>query len=133
MLIEQALKYHLVNTTGITDLVSTRVYFIKAPQDATQPYIALQKISDVMLHSHDGPSKLAEARFQLSCYATTYAAVKGVAAAIQAAIDGYTGTMGGAGGVFVGRCFWDNETDLGFSDDLKLYGVAVDYIISHQT
>jgi hypothetical protein len=130
MLIETALMTDLLAQTAITALVSTRTHFGVAPQEVAKPYMVLNKISGVRIHSHETTSHLAHPRFQFSIFGTTYSSVKAVAAALQTALQGYTGTMGGVGGVVVQSCIYEDETDLDPGDQ-GLFGVACDYIIWH--
>ena len=130
MIIEQAVHDALVADATVLGLVSTRIYYIKAPQSVTNPYIAIQKISAPRLHTHSGSSGLVNSRFQLTIFATTYKGCKDIAVAIQAVLDNFVGTLATLG-MYVGNCLYDNETDLPFDDDLKLYGLAVDYLIWH--
>jgi hypothetical protein len=131
MFIEQAIMHQLKNTAAITALVPGGIHFVKAPQDTMNPYIAIQKVSDVPSHTHQGNAGLNNCRYQISCYAQTYATCKSITAAILAGLDSYAGIMGGTGGVYIGMCFLDNETDIGWDEDLRLFGVAVDYLISY--
>ena len=131
MLIEQALRTYMIGQSGITDLVSTRIHFVKAPQDIDKPYIVIYKISGPRLHSHDGGDGLAHPRFQVSIFAETYAAAKEIAAAIQSALQGYSGTMGGDGGVVVGNVLYEDENDF-WEEQTQLYHVACDYILWHR-
>jgi hypothetical protein len=126
MLVEQALQVKLAST--LTALVGTRVYYVKAPQNVTAPYVTLQKISQ-NTESVTSGKRYVEARFQISIFDVTYSSIKTIAAAIQMALDKFSGTMGGAGGLWINNCTYDNETDLEFDDTLKLYGLAVDYIL----
>jgi hypothetical protein len=131
MYIEQALLTKLTGTAALTALVGERIELVRPRQDIEAPYIALQKISDVHGKVFAAPEKLQTARFQLSIFASTYKACKDIADAVQTAIDGFTGTMGGAGGLSVGDCWHDGETDLPYDSELNLYGLAVDYLISY--
>lgn len=128
MLIEQALMTQLKATAGLTSLVNERIYFVKAPQNVKNPYLVIQKISAVQAHTHDGNANLSEARIQLSAFADTYKEVKDINAQIKSALDNFIGTMGGTGGVYVGSCFLDNETDLSEND---LFYSPVDYLITY--
>lgn len=131
MVIETALMTYLLAQSGITSLVSTRIYFVRAPQDVTAPYLVVNKISGTREQSHEANTHLAHPRFQLSAFGATYAACKAIIAAAQAALQGYYGTMGGAGGVNVSAVFYEDETDLDPGDNNELYGVSADYIIWH--
>lgn len=121
----------LLAQSGVTALVADRIHFGKAPQDVASPYIVISKISGPREKSHDGPVGLAHPRFQLSAFAITYGVAKAVIAALQAALDGYKGMMGGDDGVFVGGAFYDDENDLDPGDGTGLFGVGADYIIWH--
>lgn len=132
MLIEQALMTYLRAQSGVTDLVGDRIHFVQAPQGVTTPYIIVSKIDAPRGHTHDGADGLARPRFQLSIFDEHYGDCKAVAAAVQAALQGYSGTMGGVGGVVVRGVFYDDETDLDPGDNNELFGVAADYIIQHE-
>lgn len=131
MRIEQALKKYLEAQSGLTALVGERIDYVRAPQDVAAPYLVFFKVSGPRVHSHDGVSDLANPRFQFSCFAGTYYEAKQVAEQVQTALDAYSGTMGGAGGVSVGACFYENETDI-YETDANLFHVAVDYLIWHE-
>ena len=131
MKIEQALSKELLAVDGVTDLIAQRLYYVKAPQNVTKPYVVFFKASGPREYSHDGASNLARPRFQFSCFATTYYVAKQIAEAIRAVIEAFSGTMGGAGGVEVGSCFCINESDI-YEDNTQLFHVAVDYLIWHK-
>ena len=131
MLIEQALMTYILAQTGITDLVSTRIYFVEGPQETAKPYLVINKIDGPREHSHDGSSSLAHPRFQLTAFAETYSGAKNIISAVQTALQGYSGTMGGESGVAVGAVLYEDETDLERGGQ-GLYGVSADYIIWHE-
>jgi len=136
MVIETALMTYLLAQSGVTDLIAAgadggkEIHFVQAPQNVNAPYLVVSKISGPRVQSHEANSHLAHPRFQLTAFAATYAAAKGIIAAVQSALQGYAGTMGGAGGVVVSAAFYEDETDLERGDS-GLYGVAADYIIWH--
>ena len=125
MLIEQAILDELIGTSGLTDLVGQRIYYVKAPQDVTNPYVIFTKVSAPREHDHDGSAGLVSARFQFSAFATTYYVVKQIAVQIQTVLQAFSGTMGE---VTVGGSFYQNEVDF-WEEDTKLYHVACDYLI----
>lgn len=130
MYIEQAILTELGNAAALVTLVSTRIYYVKAPQDVATPYIILTKISSVREHSHDGSSHLAKSRFQLSIFAETYKEVKDIAVQIQAALQAKSGNVGDSPYVAVGSIFYEDETDM-YETDTGLYHTAVDYMVTH--
>jgi len=132
MLIEQALMTYLLTQTGITDYIGRRIYFVEAPQETEQPYMVINKISGVRKNSHEGNSHLAHPRFQFSVFGSKYSDCKNIISALQTSLQGYSGTMGGGGGVYVGNALYDDETDLDPGDSKGLFGVAADYLIWHE-
>jgi hypothetical protein len=135
MLIEEALITYLLAQTFVTTYLTgtdgkKRIYPVIAPQDVATPYIVVFKVDAPRDHSHDGASHLANPRFQISIFSTTYAEAKAIAAAVQAALQGHAGTMGGAGGVAVGAIIYENEVDF-YEEDTKLFHLACDYIVWH--
>lgn len=130
MLIEQGILNELVGTAGLTAIVGQRIYYVRAPQDVTLPYVVFFKVSGVREHSHEGASGLANPRFQISCFAETYYEAKQIAQQVQSALQGFSGTMGGDDGVSVNGSFYVNETDI-YEEGTKLYHVALDFILWH--
>jgi hypothetical protein len=136
MLIETALMTYLLAQTFVATYLTgadgtKRIYFVVAPQEVAKPYIVITKIDSPRDHSHDGGTGLANPRFQLSVFSTTYGEAKSIAAAIQAVLQGYVGMMGGAGGVDVFNSVYEDETDLD-PGEMGLFGVAVDYKFWHR-
>jgi hypothetical protein len=122
----------MLETSAITDLVKSRVYYVKAPPDAVVPYVVIHSISNIPLTPNfDAASGKSTARLQLSIFATTYDGCKDIATAIKTIFNGFKGTMA-TGGIVVGGCFLENEIDLSFEDSpLQIYGMAIDYIIHY--
>jgi hypothetical protein len=82
-------------TTGVTSLVSTRIYPDMAPQNATFPYIVFQKLSTTPTDTKEGTSPLDKMLVQIDCYSNNYDTAHSIAAAIRVALDRYTGTING--------------------------------------
>lgn len=120
----------LLAQSTVRAYVGYRIYFGRAPQNVKQPYMIINKISGPREHSHDGGSGLATPRFQFTVFAEKYSDCKGCISALQTALQGYSGTMGGDSGVAVNGAFYDDETDLDPGEQ-GLFGVAADYIIQH--
>jgi len=132
VIIEQAIQNQLLNNAGVAALVGTNIFYDgTVPQDTAAPYINLAKISAPRDYTHDGASGLVDSRFQFSIFSTQYTQNKLIAAAIAGALSGFRGVMGGAGGVTVGRCFYEDETDLGKEPQTLFYHLAVDYKIGY--
>ena len=93
----KALIDHLLNTTAVTDVVSTRIYAVVADRAATPPYIVIQKISGTPDSHAQGPG-IADARYQLDIYGEKYADIAGLGkegGIIETALNGFQGDMQG--------------------------------------
>ncbi len=126
----QSVHARLTNYAPLTALVGTRVYPTLLPQGVTFPAVNYLTVSNVRSYSHQGRSYLARARVQISCWAETVAGAKAVARQARAALEAFTGALGGAGGVEVGYLFVANEVDL-HDPETGRYQVALDFVIGH--
>jgi hypothetical protein len=134
MIIEQALRTELATNAGVIALVGQRIYYVGyAIQDVTKPYIVIQTIDDIPTHAHDGFCKLSTARIQINTFDDSYLGCKAVDAAVFTAIDSFHGTMGGAGGVTIGRCLKDMSGDFPNDDNPNISGIHTDYMITYST
>jgi len=111
MVIEEALFYHLKNTAGISAIVGSRIYPNVIPQDVSLPAIAYQVISRPGLMAHDGPPGIAWPRFQITAQADNYNQVVSLTNAVRVALDGFSGLMGGVGGVTIEGAFVKDVRD----------------------
>lgn len=127
MLIEAAIAKQLLANTGVATLVGTRIYPVWLPQGCTYPAISYLKVSGSRVHTMGASEAGANPRVQISCWGRTYADVKSVASAVRAALDQFSGTLGGAGGVSVQAIQLDNELDL-IDPNSELYHVPMDFL-----
>ncbi|HKQ02637.1 MAG TPA: DUF3168 domain-containing protein [Actinomycetes bacterium] len=100
-----------------------RIYPQVLPQDVKLPAITYKRISETEVRSQDGPSGLVRPRFQLDCWAKTYAEADAVAAAVRDRMDGLRNDDGGnLQGVFA-----DTSRDL-YDPALRLQGRSRDFL-----
>lgn len=126
--IEEALFTRLSTFAGITALLSTRIFPLRAPDQLVVPFIVYQKITGNREQSHTGSSNLANPRFQVSCWGSTYASAKAVSRQVVLALDAFKGVVSG-----VDIQFSDIESEVDtFDEDTKLYRVLLDVIFWHQ-
>ncbi len=126
-MIETLIRNTLIADLSLTALVVQRIYPISLPQNPIYPALAYTRISTFgrELH-HAGAAKVAEARFQLSCFGNDPSQAKSVATAARRALHGKTLSGGGE------KIFWCqavNEIDL-WDTDLG-YQVALDLIVAY--
>jgi len=110
---EKAVYAMLTGDSGVTSLCSNRVYPRTLPQRHTLPALVYRLVSAPRELHHSGPETVVEARVQVTAHAETYSAAKGLQAAVQAAADGTTGTLGG---VVVERVHTEDGPDTNDSD-----------------
>jgi hypothetical protein len=131
--IEAGVYSFLSTTTGITNLVGTRIYPVRAPErlagELALPVLVYQKISGPSEHTKDGSAHFAFPRFQFTCWAPKYSDAKAVRTAVQAALEAFTNGAS-MGGVVVSEIIVMNDNDL--HDPVSLdFGAALDATIYH--
>lgn len=122
MTISSLLQAALAANSGVTALVSTRIYPIKLPQPPTYPAITYQRISNT---AQNGSTALRETRYQIDCWADTYTPTQTLAAAVKAALEEYKKTNATPG---IKQAYIINELD-DYDDDVKAYRTIVDVIL----
>lgn len=113
----------LSGASGIAALVSTRIYPLVLPQSVTYPAISYQRISN---SPQQGSTALRSTRYQINCWALTYAAAQGLATAVKAALEEYTAT---ATAPRIKMALVVNELD-DFDSEANVYRVIVDVIFT---
>lgn len=91
--IESVLYSLLVGDATVGGLVGTRVYPAIVPQNASLPATTYQQLSGVREHTCAGPQGMASPRFQINCWADTYAEARTLSDAVRVLLDGYSGTV----------------------------------------
>lgn len=128
-MIVTSLYNYLSNTAGITALVSTRIYPVVLPQNATYPAITYQVISTPIIHTVEGCSA-PNTNMQIDCWSTnTYLEAHQVADAVETALDNYSGTWNSAD--VVSACLLTGRQDL-YEDNVSDYRVMLEFSIWHK-
>ena len=125
---EAALYAYLVAQSGLTDLVSTRIYPLVIEQSASLPAIVYQRIASMPIHLSGDDDNLRDVSMGVYCIAENYDEVKDVQEQVETALNNYSGTMGGDGGVVVQRVFLENIGE-SFNDDMRVFIVELTYSI----
>jgi hypothetical protein len=131
MTIEQAIFEALTEDSGVAAIVSRRVYPSLMPQNPTLPAIVYTLISGQQEESHDGPSGLARPRYQFDCYAETATGAFALSEALRLALHGFSGTLGGSGGVTCGGILFAGKRVL-YESETRIHRVSIDYLIWHE-
>lgn len=91
---EEALIRLLLNASGLTALVSTRINWSVRPRDVSDvPAIVLHRIGGLPQITLDGPSGHIQSRVQVDCWALTYASALAVSRAVKSVLNGFRGPV----------------------------------------
>jgi len=88
------LRTYLLTQSGVTDLVSTRIYYENLPQDATLPAVVLNQTAEDLVRHLAASDTLSRVSLLVDIYSTTEASANAVSAAVTAAVEMDTGTWG---------------------------------------
>ena len=128
-MIEEAIYSILSGDSGIAAVVSTRIYPVTLPQQATLPAIAFTRISTGRSLHHSGTGQIAESSFQISCFSTNVKSAKSLAALVRAKLHNYVGTVGSD--VIQRTEVVDEGPDL-WEPDLMEYQIPLEVVFSHK-
>jgi len=97
-MIGSSLAAYLLAQSAITTLVSTRIDPLVLRQASAMPALVFTKISTSRPahHGASGYGGYEVARFQIDCWATTYAGAKALGQKVRAALEGKQGVLSGA-------------------------------------
>lgn len=132
--LEEALVSYLSGFAGLTALISTRVYGMRIPQDATLPCLTVQRISTPRELTHDSSGAsgdLAHPRFQFDAWGETQAAVKPITDQVRAALNGKQGSIGTAPNNLTIQAGLVDDEAPEYDPETNLYHSRSEYIIWH--
>ena len=101
--------------TALSSLAGGRVYPMIAPDSPTKPFIIYQNIANTPEVTLANGVPINNTRMQIDCYDKTYAAVKALAAAVQAAL---------VAAPFTNIPLMNQDL---YEQEVKLYRVQLDY------
>lgn len=116
-----ALYSVLSGASAVTDLVSTRIYPVKAPQNVAHPYITFQQITGGYVNSLSGYSGLRSPLYQVDVWADDYPGATDIAKAVRQAMDAAT---------TIKTVLIEERED--YENDTSLYRVSQDFSIWHK-
>lgn len=130
--LDEGLIAYLKAYSGLSALISTRVYLMFIPQAATLPCVTVTRIStarNLTMDSSGSIGDLVHARFQFDAWAATYASAKAIIDQVRAALNGHVGTTGT--GVTIRAALVDSEAP-SYDPETALYRCQSDYFIWHE-
>lgn len=126
MSLDDAVYTLLKNDATVAALVGTRIYSMYLPEGESLPAITFQQISGVPNYSCDGAVGQRESRYQITGWGVTAVQARALAAAIDAAVSAYGGTVASVTiqAAFVQSIY--DVPDLHTSEFKDRFGKAVD-------
>ena len=128
--IEEAVRLIMADDANVAGIVSTRVYPNLMPQGGVLPAITYQVISTTRQYTTQFQDSLVNKRFQINCWATTYAVCNNLANIVRHLLSGYSGTVENR---VIAAIFLDSEGDMpNLSPELqqlRRYGKRFDFIV----
>lgn len=127
MAVEYAVRARLKAVTAITNIVGNRIYPNLLPQDVTLEAITYRKVSAPHVHAFGSDAGLSNPRFQIDAWADVYTEVITLAAAIQAGLSRFRGTIAGE---VIQDVMLLNELDI-YEQDRRIHRVMMDFEVWH--
>src|SRR5262245_57821961 len=81
--------YTALTQAPIVAIVGNRIYPLILPQTPTYPALSYQRISNT---AQIGSTELRETRYQINCWASTYATAQQLATAVKTSMEEYKAT-----------------------------------------
>lgn len=128
--IEAGIIRRLNTATTVTALTGQRIR-ARLSQNETMPAIGVRRVSTDRVHAMVSDDSLQRVRIQVDCYATGYAGVKALAAAVKTRLSRFKGTVTGN---VIQDVLLQNELDLEEErgEDARLWRVMQDYYVWHE-
>lgn len=124
----RAVNARLKAVSGVTDLVSTRIWTGRLGSDTLEA-IRLAEVGQRHDHLMGADSGVVTERVQVDCYGNTVAEAKALAAAVKAALNRQSGTLGT---VAVQDIAIETEAEY-YEDDASLDGARVYRVMQEYT
>lgn len=86
-MIEEALRYHVINDAAVSEDIGEDFYFVEAPEGTAYPYIVAHRIDTPRDRHLRGVSGLARPRFQLNIFSRNYDEARTIAANLRLTLD----------------------------------------------
>lgn len=115
-----------------------RVYHLRAPQNSTAPFVIYQRTASDRWRHINGPTGMVQVTMQIDTYAETSYAARDLAALIEAALDGFSGTISYGtdspqSTLRIGGISCQSDFDLiDQTDEPFLYRVSADYLVTYE-
>lgn len=129
-MIEAAWHALLTSMPTITNLVGTRIYPDKMPDDVQLPCITYAVVSTIDHEGHDGRVQLGRVRVQSNCWGSDPDEAANLRDVLKVAVGGYRGTPAGSPHMIDGVKFDNAISDP--QDELRYSRQIVDHMVTYK-
>ena len=126
--VEEAIKTRLDTFSGLTALVSSRIYYVEMPQDVAYPAVVYQRITTDRPSAMGSDIGIARVRFQVTVYGDVAIDVRNAAQQVRAALQRWNGTEQG---VVILATFMEDEIDQK-NPDVDIFQRIIDVEVNHR-
>ena len=122
----------------IKNLVSGKVYAMRAPDGETDDFIVFQRTDSQRWRSINSPSGIAQAFIRIDSYSQSYYRAKENALLVEGILDGFAGIVGYGGNspqdtVNIGGISLQNDVDLfDQTDEPFLYRSSLSFLVTYE-
>lgn len=113
----------LSNATDVTDIVSTKIYPMRAGQRQDLPFITYDILSQEPAKTKTGASRMDVYRAQISCFSYDYDELIDLAEKVRTALDQQSATVDS---IVVMDIVYDARNNL-YDDNGDINGIALDF------
>ncbi|HEV8189442.1 MAG TPA: hypothetical protein VGP83_16935 [Pyrinomonadaceae bacterium] len=127
-MIEQGFVELIQSNAAVKAIAAEGGFLAQLPSDLALPswsYLVVSEVSGSLL---SGPETLGSRRIQVDCYGATADDTLALAAAIDAVLDGYRGTLTDPDATFVQGIFHLNTIDI-FDPDARSFRRMLEYFV----
>jgi len=117
----------LSSDTDLSDVVSDRIYPVRAPQPTDPPYVVFSRITGNVGLTMDGASNQRETTIQVDIFSRLYSQAEDASTAIVTLLQGYSGTLSSTEVWF---CELTSQSDFFEAED-RLYHRSLDFRIGY--
>ena len=136
MTLREAIYNELVGVSDITDITSTRIYWIKMPQDVEYPAIVFETLptSEGRLHLMGADSALVMETLRVTVWGEeqNILNMESVAGYIKTELSRFSGVAGGDGGVTIDQIFLDTNQALIYEAGAGAYSIPQEFTVWYQ-
>ena len=126
MSIEAAVRTRLLAVSGVSSLVSARVYPAPLPQQAATgtwlPAISYSVLSERRQSTFGGPTALPGVLFGIDCWAADYDGARALAKQVRLALDDWSGTSQSE---TIQACWIEGQQDI-YEAEVNVHRVAME-------